>query len=81
MENFGPKIVVPKPIFAELPSMFQHRDKNVRTATKDFFVEAYCWVGGSVKTILEKVPKIEQSIKDCEEAWKDKKMKVSKQIF
>ena len=82
MENFGPKIVTPKILFAELPKLFQHRDKTVRGATKDFFVESYCWVGASIKTILEKTPKIEQSIKECEEAWKDKKSKVcSKLIF
>ena len=78
MENFGPKIVTPKILFAELPKLFQHRDKSVRGATKDFFVESYCWVGASIKSILEKTPKIEQSIKECEEAWKDKKSKVAK---
>ena len=81
MDNFGPKIIKPKPIFAELPSMFQHRDKKVREATKAFFVEAYCWVGPSVKAILEKVPKIEQSIKECEDEWKDKKTKVNLTFF
>ena len=81
MENFGPKIVTPKILFAELPKLFQHRDKTVRGATKDFFVESYCWVGASIKTILEKTPKIEQSIKECEEAWKDKKSKVCSKLF
>jgi hypothetical protein len=65
------------PLFKELPKLFQHRDKNVRNATKDFFVEAYCWVGaGAVKSHLEKIPKIEQNIKECEEAWKDSQQKV-----
>ena len=79
--EFGPKVVQLKPLFDELPKLFQHRDKNVRNATKDFFVEAYCWVGAAVKSQLEKIPKIEQNIKECEDAWKDMKSKVKESIF
>ena len=39
LENFGHKIISLKPIFAECPKLFQHRDKNVRGATRDLFVE------------------------------------------
>ena len=62
LENFGPKIVPLKVCFAEMPKMFQHRDKNIREATRDFFVEAYCWVGEKlVVTQLQKQDKIEHS--------------------
>ena len=96
LENFGHKIISLKPIFAECPKLFQHRDKNVRGATRDLFVEgkifhyvykrlnfylAYCWVGAIVKQQLEKEPKIEHSIKECEEAWADLKMKSKQKRF
>ena len=64
-----------------MPKLFQHRDKNVRNATKDFFVEAHCWIGAPVKHALERVPKIEQSIKECEDAWKDLKSKSKQKRF
>ena len=77
LREFGTSVVQLMPLFKELPKLFQHRDKNVRNATKDFFVESYCWVGaGAVKSHLEKIPKIEQNIKECEEAWKDLPQKV-----
>ena len=42
---------------------------------------AYCWVGAIVKQQLEKEPKIEHSIKECEELWADLKMKSKQKRF
>jgi cytoskeleton-associated protein 5 len=78
---FGSKVVKLKDCLAEMPKLFQHRDKNVRNSAKDFFVEAYCWIGAPVKHALERVPKIEQSIKECEDVWKELKSKSKQKRF
>ena len=62
LENFGPKIIPLKICFPELPKLFSHRDKALREALRDFFVEAYCWVGEKlIVTQLQKQEKIEHS--------------------
>ncbi|CBY20469.1 unnamed protein product [Oikopleura dioica] len=78
---FGSKVVQLKACLAEMPKLFQHRDKNVRNSAKDFFVEAFCWIGAPVKHAMERIPKIEQSIKECEDAWKELKPKSKQKRF
>ena len=59
LEAFGHKIVTLKSAFSTLPKLFHHRDKLVRGAVRDFFVEAHAWIGPIVKQQLEKEAKIE----------------------
>ena len=59
LESFGHKVITLKSAFQVLPKLFHHRDKLVRAAVRDFFVEAHAWIGAIVKQQLEKEAKIE----------------------
>lgn len=78
---FGHKIVTVKGAFATLPKLFHHRDKLVRGAVRDFFVEAHAWIGPIVKQQLEREAKIEHCIKECEELWSEQKTKSKQKRF
>ncbi|WBW74550.1 TOG/XMAP215 microtubule plus end tracking polymerase Alp14 [Schizosaccharomyces osmophilus] len=49
VEQFGTKIIQPKPIVAQLKSMFGHADKNVRQETFRLTVNLFRWIGEPLK--------------------------------
>ncbi|EPY49739.1 TOG Alp14 [Schizosaccharomyces cryophilus OY26] len=52
VEQFGTKIVPPKPIVAQLKSLFGHADKNVRQETFRLTVHLYRWIGEPLKASI-----------------------------
>ncbi|EPX70903.1 TOG Alp14 [Schizosaccharomyces octosporus yFS286] len=50
IEQFGTKIIPPKPIVGQLKSLFGHADKNVRHETFRLTVNMFRWIGEPLKT-------------------------------
>lgn len=51
-ENFGCKIISPKPVIPCLTKLFAHADKNVRNETTKLTIELYRWMGDALSNIL-----------------------------
>lgn len=51
-DNFGCKVVSPKPVLPSLGKLFAHADRNVRSETTKLAVELYKWMGSSLTSIL-----------------------------
>lgn len=45
IQNFGPKVVSPKPLLKVLPKLFDHKDKNVRSEASLLAVELFKFLG------------------------------------
>ena len=52
IENFGCKIISPKPIVPCLSKLFAHADKNVRNETTKLTIELYRWMGDALINAL-----------------------------
>ncbi|RCK66078.1 Spindle pole body component alp14 [Candida viswanathii] len=51
-ENFGCKIISPKPVIPCLSKLFAHADKNVRNETTKLTIELYKWMGDALTNVL-----------------------------
>lgn len=50
--NYGCKVVDPKPVLKALPKMFGHADKNVRAEAQNLTVELYRWLKEALKPLF-----------------------------
>lgn len=49
LREFGPKVINPKPLMKQMPTILEDRDKNVREEGKKLMVELYRWIGQALK--------------------------------
>ncbi|XP_045137048.1 cytoskeleton-associated protein 5-like isoform X2 [Portunus trituberculatus] len=49
LREFGPKVMNPKPLMKQMPTILEDRDKNVREEGKKLMVELYRWIGQALK--------------------------------
>ena len=63
IENFGCKIISPKPIVPCLSKLFAHADKNVRNETTKLTIELYRWMGDAlINALFSDLKPVQQKI-------------------
>ncbi|CAX40427.1 microtubule-associated protein, putative [Candida dubliniensis CD36] len=78
IENFGCKIISPKPIVPYLSKLFAHADKNVRNETTKLTIELYRWMGDAlINALFSDLKPVQQ--KDLSAAFEKEKGKTPEQ--
>nr|XP_018670646.1 cytoskeleton-associated protein 5-like [Ciona intestinalis] len=55
LSEFGSKVIAVKPLLKQGIKLLDHRDKNVREATKSLFMVIYRWIGPAIRTPLQAI--------------------------
>uniref|UniRef100_H2Z395 TOG domain-containing protein n=1 Tax=Ciona savignyi TaxID=51511 RepID=H2Z395_CIOSA len=67
LSEFGSKVIAVKPLLKPCIKLLDHRDKNVREATKSLFVTMYRWIGPAIKAPLQGINAV--MLKELEDGW------------
>ena len=57
--DFGPKIIMIKPIVKMIQKLLEDRDKNVREEAKLLVIEIYRWIGAALKPQLNNLKPVQ----------------------